>query len=52
MNARNPPPFQVFEFLDKECRGALDLAAIAEEPPACLEELDDDVSVTSAHPAS
>ena len=35
---------QVFAFLDRERgAGALDLAALLEAPPACLDDLDDDV---------
>ncbi|KAI8463811.1 MAG: hypothetical protein J3K34DRAFT_135272 [Monoraphidium minutum] len=34
---------QVFSFLDKAGSGRVDLAALLQDPPACLEELDDDV---------
>ncbi|KAI8475815.1 MAG: hypothetical protein J3K34DRAFT_478827 [Monoraphidium minutum] len=33
----------VFDFLDKASAGWVDLAAIVDAPPACLEDLDDDV---------
>lgn len=35
---------QVFAFLDKGASGSINLAAVLEEPPECLEDLDDDVS--------
>jgi GAF domain-containing protein len=34
---------QVFAFLDRSAAGLIDLAALLEDPPAYLEELDDDV---------
>jgi hypothetical protein len=41
---------QVFEFMDKEGCGTLDMASVAEEPPECLEELDDDVRTLCESP--
>ncbi|GBF97125.1 hypothetical protein Rsub_10136 [Raphidocelis subcapitata] len=42
---------QVFAFLDRSAAGLIDLAALLEDPPAYLEELDDDVRDDLEHAA-